>query len=106
MNLLQIFTTINFMLLIMSQAYSWLPITFRIFRRIQREFTGLICGVIGIVFVLRFIKAHGRPPSEQEVFVAIYGEFPESIRREYRMNWLSFFLYQAIIWLSLLLFAS
>lgn len=106
MTLLAILSITNTVFLIAAHLNTWLPITFRVFRRVQMNYTALIAGFIGVAFVWRYVKRYGYPPDEGQVHKAIYGVFPLSIVLQYRMNWLSAFLYQIILWLLILLFGS
>jgi hypothetical protein len=107
MTFIEIATIINGVFLIASHLNTWLPITFSWFRKVQNNYSALVAGMVGVVFVARHMRHRGYPPDLDQIHKAIYGYGPPlSVVLEYRYNWLSFFLYEIVIWLLILLFGS
>ena len=107
MRFVEIATMVNGGLLIVAHLNTWLPITFRWFGRLKNNYSAFVAGMVGVAFVFNYVRLRGYPPDEEQVRRAIYADGPPlSVVLQYRYNWLSFFLYEIVIWLLILLFGS
>lgn len=102
-----IYTLVNFLLLILSHLNTWRPISFRFLSWIRGKYSQLVQIIVATVVTIRFMINTGHMPDVNTIIQCVYGDGPpESVRADYRMNWLSFFLYQIVAWLSILLYES
>ncbi len=96
-------TWINFALVILAHLNTWRPITFRWLAGIASGYIYLVRFMAVIVVAYRYVRRFQRKPSEDYLYSVVVGDGPpESVRIQYRTNWASYFLYQALIWLFLL----
>lgn len=108
--LILILTGINLLWLVLAHLNVWLPITFSRLLECKLWYRWFVINVIVGVATFRAVRQLGRPILPTEIIEFMYeirrvalkhDDIVESIRLEYRMNWLSFFLYEGIICLSL-----
>lgn len=100
-------TIFNFLLLVLAHFNTWRPISFKRLGWLREKYTHFIEVSIAAIVTVKFMAHTGQMPDVNTIMKAIYGDGPpESVRVCYRMNWMSFFLYQIIVWLFALLSGS
>lgn len=106
MMLLIAFSIVNLVGLVLAHLNTWRPITFKRLDPCQVYYCTLVANVLVGVAAFRHVRHTGRPLTPMdliEIQRAVFrsDEYWEAVRLEYQMNWASFLLHEALLWLFL-----